>query len=117
MSALARALAAMPAAASRAVHHTVTNGAEHYERRRLVILGRLLPGTTVAEIDDISPDGRAAILRRIERAVTGEERRGVAGHWTYDPTRLTALRQALAGERLAASAPRKIKTRGEKVNG
>lgn len=66
-------------------------------RARLSIL---LP---VAETDlaDLSAEGRRTIVRRLERALRAERRRGRAGHWTYDLNRHLALKRALEAERAA----------------
>jgi hypothetical protein len=51
-----------------------------------------------AEIEDLSIEGRARILKRIERALRAERRRGIAGHWTYDLARHAQLVEAYRQE-------------------
>lgn len=60
-------------------------------------VSRLVP-MTAAERDDVTPTGRRTIIRRLERALRAERRRGQSGHWTYDLHRHLALKQALAAE-------------------
>ncbi|WP_245559650.1 hypothetical protein [Amorphus coralli] len=61
-------------------------------------LAGLLP-VTEDDLADVSPQGRRAITRHLERALRAERRRGRAGHWSYDLNRHLALKQALAAER------------------
>lgn len=67
-------------------------------------IARLVP-MTETERSDVSPAGRLEIIRRLERALRAERRRGMAGHWTYDLNRHLALKQAVAAERARVSKP------------
>jgi len=67
-------------------------------------ISRLVPMTD-AERADVSPAGRGEIVRRLERALRFERRRGRSGHWTYDLNRHLALKQALASERAGLVRP------------
>lgn len=62
--------------------------------RRLAALLPLWP----SEIDDTSPSGRARLIAMLERALRGERRRGLAGHWTYDLARHAQLLAAYRDE-------------------
>jgi len=78
-------------------------------------LARLLP-LWPHEIADTSPDGRARLISRLERALRAERQRGIAGHWTYDLARhvalLNAYRAEVAAARLVSNAlERTIRTR------
>ena len=66
-------------------------GASSYDRSRE--LTRLLP-VWPHEIADDTPTARAAIVRRLRRALRRERQRGVAGHWAYDLSRHMALVRA-----------------------
>ena len=93
----------VPSGMGRAARHTMAGriaaGREAYERSlhlpRIIAVGP-------DEIADDSPAGRAAILRRLARALRAERRRGRAGHWSYDLNRHIALSQAYSAEREAA---------------
>ncbi len=56
------------------------------------------------ELADLSREGRAAIVRRLLRALRGERVRGRAGHWSYSLDRHIGLVQALAAERASLAA-------------
>ncbi|NRG19420.1 hypothetical protein HPQ64_17140 [Rhizobiales bacterium] len=67
---------------------------------------RLLPGL---HGDRASLPFSKELLKRdrklLQLAHDNERRRGIAGHWTFDPNRLIALRQAVA---LASTLARKL---------
>lgn len=69
-----------------------------YDRAR--DLPRLVP-LWPSEITDQSCEGRLKLIARLERALRGERRRGVAGHWSYDLARHAELLAALKEERAA----------------
>jgi len=70
--------------------------ASHYRRRRhLPPLLALWPN----ELADFSPDGTKMIIRRLEKSLAAERRRGRSGHWAYDLNRHMALISALEAER------------------
>jgi hypothetical protein len=66
-------------------------------------LARLV-GLWPAEIADVSPGGRARLIRKLEFVLKAERRRGRAGHWTYDLARHAALARVLRRERAALAA-------------
>lgn len=81
--------------------------AETYDRRSE--LPRILP-VWPHEIADDSPDGRQRLIAKLERALRAERRRGVAGHWTYDLARHSAL---LCVYRLELAACRRLQRRSQ----
>ena len=85
--------------ARRVVAGRIAAGAEAYERERH--LARVI-AVGPEEIADLSAAGRAAILRKLARALRAERMRGRAGHWTYDLNRHIALSQAYVAEREAS---------------
>lgn len=86
----------MRAAAARSLAAVIAEGAEAWDRSRM--LPRLLPLTT-QEIADTGRDGRMAVLRRLAWALRGERRRGRAGASDYSLDRHIALLQAIAAEK------------------
>ena len=70
-------------------------GANGYDRvRDLPSLIPLWP----AEITDETAAGRTHIVRKLRRALREERRRGLAGHWTYNLSRHSALLRAYRHE-------------------
>lgn len=69
-----------------------------YDRDR--DLPRLVP-LWPSEIADRSREGRLKLVARLERALRGERRRGLAGHWSYDLMRHAELLAAIKEERAA----------------
>ncbi|MGL4397666.1 MAG: hypothetical protein ACRCS9_14085 [Hyphomicrobium sp.] len=59
-------------------------------RRRREDLARVLP-LWPSELADLSLAGRRHMLKVLERALRGERRRGIAGHWAYDLARHASL--------------------------
>ncbi len=94
-----RPWADMTPEAGRAAAGRIAAGAEAYERERH--LARVI-AVGPEEIADRSSAGRAAILRKLARALRAERMRGRAGHWSYDLNRHIALSQAYAAEREAS---------------
>jgi hypothetical protein len=86
-------------AAGSAIAGRIGAGSEVYQRSRH--LPRIIP-VGPDEMADDSMEGRAAILRKLARALRAERTRGRAGHWTYDLNRHIALSQAYVAERRAA---------------
>jgi hypothetical protein len=62
-------------------------------------LARLLP-LWPEDLADDSTAGRLKLVSRLQSVLRAERRRGLAGHWTYDPARhrdlLAACRRELA---------------------
>lgn len=78
-----------------ATSETIRAGAETYDRvRHLAWLARVTPSEVAATDADTARD----IVRRLNRALRAERRRGRAGHWSYDINRHIALSQALSAE-------------------
>lgn len=69
-----------------------------------------LAGLWPAEIADVSPEGRARLIAKLERVLKAERRRGRAGHWTYDLARHAALVRAVRRERALLAALRRKMT-------
>lgn len=63
------------------------------------------------EIADLSIEGRALILGRLEQALRAERQRGVAGHWSYDVARHAQLIVARRAEAGALAAARRVARR------
>lgn len=79
-------------------------GARDYNRaRHLPALLALWP----SECEDLSSEGTAIIIRRLETALQSERRRGRAQHWCYDLNRHIALVSALKGEQVHLAALKK----------
>jgi hypothetical protein len=60
-----------------------------------------LVGLWPSEIADVSVEGRARLVKKLEQVLKAERRRGRAGHWTYDLARHAALVRILRHERSA----------------
>jgi hypothetical protein len=60
-----------------------------------------LVGLWPSEIADVSAEGRARLVKKLEQVLKAERRRGQAGHWTYDLARHAALARVLRQERSA----------------
>lgn len=74
----------------------VRAGMASWVRERM--LPRLVP-IGPEEIDDLSREGRLAVIRRLIGALRGERARGRSGHWSYSLDRHIGLLQAVAAER------------------
>lgn len=65
---------------------------EETEARQRALAMRLL-GIDFDEARSAGPDGRAGLLRRLDRLIERERLRGSNGHWSYDLNRHIALKQ------------------------
>lgn len=63
-----------------------------------------LVGLWPHEIADVSPNGRARLIRKLALVLKAERRRGLAGHWSYDLARHAALVRVLRREQAALEA-------------
>lgn len=75
-------------------------GPSYLRERDLPRLVLLWPG----EVLDLVRADPGVILARLRRAIRGERRRGLAGHWTYDLNRHAALLRACRAEMAMARA-------------
>ena len=51
------------------------------------------------ELQDQSPEAARRLLARLARHLIAERKRGIAGHWDYDPSRHARLARAFRAER------------------
>ncbi|MDQ8697271.1 hypothetical protein [Hyphomicrobium sp. LHD-15] len=63
-----------------------------------------LVGLWPYEIADVSPEGRARLIRKLALVLKAERLRGRAGHWSYDLARHAALVRVLRREQAALEA-------------
>lgn len=69
----------------------------------IAALARLLP-LWPHELADTTPAGRDRRLALLRKALRAERRRGLAGHWTYDLGRHSALLRCYKQEAALAAA-------------
>ncbi|MEI2384614.1 hypothetical protein [Breoghania sp. JC706] len=75
-----------------------SNGADSDEVRKEALRQRTLARLIGGETSEGGASQRL-VVARLARALRGERRRGLAGHWTYDLNRHIALLQAYRAER------------------
>lgn len=79
---------------------TETAGEAIARRRELARLIPLWP----SELADLSIEGRARLIGKLERALRAERRRGLAGHFAYDLSRHAQLVRCTRAEAAALKA-------------
>ncbi len=68
-----------------------------------------LGGFWPAELADVTREGRARLVAKLENLLKAERRRGRAGHWAYDLAQHVELLRALRRERaILAALPAKM---------
>ena len=99
--------ASAPAPAPRPLFGTMASaGAKEYVRSRdLPGLISLWP----AEIANVSTEGSLLILRKLQRALRAERRRGSEGHWSYDLNRHLGLWSAYKAEAAQLKMPERLR--------
>ena len=86
-----------------ATRHSPAYAIDEEAIRRRQELARLVP-LWPAELFDLSIEGRARLVAKLQRALRAERRRGLAGHFAYDLSRHAQLLRSTRAEAAALNA-------------